>query len=162
MYDNTTEINGRKFFNKTYPVVVDGKWQEFIYLTILNGTSESICVPLSVHGGIEYGVGNKVGRKNHKDLYSVWTSLRYKSKASVYFDIKKVEERKKERGNELRYTCRLIKNQKDYRKFKGKLQNDIDQLHLHQDSEDVALSVVIGKAILNFYKPKYEKGGKII
>ena len=95
MYDNTTEINGRKFFNKTYPVIVNGKWQEVIYLTILNGTSETICVPLYVHGGIEYAVGHKVGRKNHKDLYRVWTDLRYKSKASVYFDIKKVEEKKK-------------------------------------------------------------------
>ena len=98
MYDNTTKINGRKFFNKTYPVVVNGKWQEIIYLTILKGTSDTICVPLKISGRIEYGVGNKVGRKNHKDLYSVWTNLRYKNKASVYADIKKVEERKKERG----------------------------------------------------------------
>ena len=98
MYDNTTKINGRKFFNKTYPVVVNGKWQEFIYLTILNGTSEKICVPLKISGCIEYGIGNKVGRKNHKDLYKVWTEDRLKNKASVYSYIKKVEERKKERG----------------------------------------------------------------
>jgi len=52
---------------------------------------------LKISGRIEYGIGNKVGRKNHKDLYSVWTNLRYKNKASVYADIKKVEERKKER-----------------------------------------------------------------
>jgi len=51
-----------------------------------------------------------------------------------------------------------MKNQKDYKKLKTELQDDIDQLHLHQDLEDVALDVEIGKAKLNFYKPKYEKG----
>lgn len=61
------------------------------------------------------------------------------------------------------YNIPIIKSQKDYRKFKDELQNDINQLHIHQDSEDMALLVVIGKAILNFYKfynfkPKYEKG----
>tara|TARA_R100000789_G_scaffold58935_1_gene56754 strand:- start:181 stop:507 length:327 start_codon:yes stop_codon:yes gene_type:complete len=93
MYDNTTKINGKRFFNKTYPVVVNGKWQEFIYLTILNGTSKVICVPLYVHGSKEYTFGYKVGRKNHKDLYKVWTEgCRFKSKASVYFWIKKEKE----------------------------------------------------------------------
>jgi|TARA_R100001530_G_scaffold51240_1_gene38048 hypothetical protein len=56
------------------------------------------------------------------------------------------------------YGIPVIKNQKDYRKFETNLQNDIDHLHLYQDEEGYALSVEIGKAILNFYKPKYEKG----
>ena len=56
------------------------------------------------------------------------------------------------------YGVPVIKNQKDYRRFKEGLQVDIDASHLYQDEENVALSVEIGKAILNFYKPKYERG----
>jgi uncharacterized protein (DUF927 family) len=54
------------------------------------------------------------------------------------------------------YEIPIIKSQEDYEKFRHELQSDIEHLSSNCD-ETTALGVEIGKAVLNYYKPKYSK-----
>ena len=54
------------------------------------------------------------------------------------------------------YEIPIIKSQEDYEKFRHELQNDIEHI-TSCCFETTALGVEIGKAVLNYYKPKYSK-----